>query len=105
MNSPPTPDANGQNLANNGSDDNLSGAMWTSGQPCDTRYLHVMPPNTWTCRSGLQMAHTASSRHPGVVNVQFCDGSVKAIKSTVNMNAWWALGSRAGGEIVSADQY
>jgi prepilin-type processing-associated H-X9-DG protein len=51
------------------------------------------------------MAHTASSRHPGVVNVQFCDGSVKAIKSTVNINAWWALGSRAGGEIVSADQY
>jgi prepilin-type N-terminal cleavage/methylation domain-containing protein/prepilin-type processing-associated H-X9-DG protein len=101
---PPTPDANGQNRGNF-ADDNISGAMWMSGQPALTRYVHVMPPNTWTCRSGLQMSHVASSRHPGVVNVMMLDGSVKAIKSTININTWWALGSRAGGETISSDSY
>jgi prepilin-type N-terminal cleavage/methylation domain-containing protein/prepilin-type processing-associated H-X9-DG protein len=100
----PTPRANGSDRAI-GVDDNISGAMWMSGQPALTRYLHIMPPNTWTCRSGLQIAHVASSRHPGIVNVLMCDGSVKAIKSTVNLNAWWALGTRAGGEVISSDSY
>jgi prepilin-type N-terminal cleavage/methylation domain-containing protein/prepilin-type processing-associated H-X9-DG protein len=102
--SPPTARANGSDRAS-GNDDNISGAMWTSGQPACTRYGHTMPPNTWTCRSGLQMAHVASSRHPGVVNVLMCDGGVKAIKSTINVNTWWALGSRAGGEVISSDSY
>ena len=85
---------NGNQDAANFNDDNISGAMWSSGQPALTRYIHVMPPNTWSCRSGLQIAHVANSRHPGGVNVTFCDGSVKFIKSTVNLMAWWALGSR-----------
>jgi prepilin-type N-terminal cleavage/methylation domain-containing protein/prepilin-type processing-associated H-X9-DG protein len=101
---PPTPDANGMDLALT-NDDNISGAMFTSSQPANTRYAHVMPPNTWSCRTGLQIAHVASSRHPGLVNVLFCDGSVKAIKSSISPATWWALGSRAGGEIVSADSY
>jgi prepilin-type N-terminal cleavage/methylation domain-containing protein/prepilin-type processing-associated H-X9-DG protein len=101
---PPTPTGQNQDRANF-SDDNISGAMWMSGQPALTRYVHIMPPNTWTCRSGLQIAHVASSRHPGIVNVLMCDGSVKAIKSTVNVNTWWALGTRAGGEVISADAY
>jgi prepilin-type N-terminal cleavage/methylation domain-containing protein/prepilin-type processing-associated H-X9-DG protein len=106
INTPPVPGANNQDMANvNGQDDNISGAMWSSGQPACTRYLHIMPPNSWSCRSGLQIGHVASSRHPGVVNVLFCDGSVKAIKSTIGLNTWWALGTRAGGEVISADQY
>jgi prepilin-type processing-associated H-X9-DG protein len=105
---PPVPTANGQDQANPGNggpDDNISGSTWVTGQPVNTRYVHVMPPNTWSCRSGLQIAHVASSHHPGGVNVLFCDGSVKFIKSTVNLNTWWALGSRAGGEVISSDQY
>jgi prepilin-type processing-associated H-X9-DG protein len=100
----PTPAPGGQDWANF-VDDNISGAMWVSGQPSCTRYLHVMPPNTWTCRSGLQMSHVANSRHPGVVNMLACDGSVKVIKSTINTATWWALGSRAGAEVISSDQY
>jgi prepilin-type N-terminal cleavage/methylation domain-containing protein len=100
----PTPVGQNQDRANF-NDDNISGAMWMSGQPAPTRYLHVMPPNTWTCRSGLQMSHVASSRHPGIVNVQMCDGSVKAIKQTIDVRVWWALGSRAGGETISSDSY
>ena len=46
----------------------------------------------------------ASSRHPGGVNVGFLDGSVKFIKNTVNPMTWWAIATKAGGEVVSADQ-
>ena len=101
---PPTPDSGGQNQAID-VDDDIGGANWWSGQPALTRYAHVMPPNTWTCRSGLQMSHVANSRHPGIVNVLFLDGSTRAIKSTINPATWWALGTRAGGEVVSSDSY
>ncbi|ODT99668.1 MAG: hypothetical protein ABS79_04210 [Planctomycetes bacterium SCN 63-9] len=47
----------------------------------------------------------ASSNHPGGVNATFADGSVKFIKSTIAQRTWWALGTRAGGEVISADQY
>jgi prepilin-type N-terminal cleavage/methylation domain-containing protein/prepilin-type processing-associated H-X9-DG protein len=100
---PPVP-VNGQDAANF-SDDNISGSTWVTGQPANTRYIHLMPPNTWSCRSGLQIAHVANSRHPGGVNLLMCDGSVKFIKASINVQTWWALGSRAGNEVVSADQY
>jgi prepilin-type N-terminal cleavage/methylation domain-containing protein/prepilin-type processing-associated H-X9-DG protein len=85
------------------------GIYWFSGQPSPTRYSHVMPPNTWSCGWGgfwgdMGGAYTASSRHPGVVNLLLCDGSVKAVKSSVSVNVWWALGTRGKGEIISADQ-
>jgi prepilin-type N-terminal cleavage/methylation domain-containing protein len=102
--SAPVPAPGGQDWANF-IDDNISGAIYVSGQPSCTRYVHVMPPNTWTCRSGLQMSHVANSYHPGVVNMLVCDGSVKVIKSTININTWWALGTRNAGEVISSDQY
>jgi prepilin-type N-terminal cleavage/methylation domain-containing protein/prepilin-type processing-associated H-X9-DG protein len=101
---PPVP-FNGNQDAANFMDDNISGAMWCDGQPACTRYVHVMPPNTWSCRSNLQIAHVANSRHPGGINVLFCDGSVKFIKTSINISTWWALGTRAGGEVISSDQY
>ncbi|MFM7132495.1 MAG: H-X9-DG-CTERM domain-containing protein, partial [bacterium] len=45
------------------------------------------------------------SRHPGGVNVLFGDGSVKFMKDSVNVSTWRALGSMAGGEVISADSY
>ena len=45
----------------------------------------------------------ASSLHPGGVNVCMADGSVRFVKDTVNQVSWWAVGTRAGGEVVSAD--
>ncbi len=104
ISNPPVP-VNGNQDAANFSDDNISGAVWASGQPACTRYMHIMPPNTYSCRQNLQIGHVANSRHPGIVNVLFCDGSVKAIKSSVSIGVWWALGSRAGGEVISSDQY
>jgi len=45
------------------------------------------------------------SFHSGGANVCFGDGSVKFLKSSTALNVVWALGSRAQGEAVSADQY
>jgi prepilin-type N-terminal cleavage/methylation domain-containing protein/prepilin-type processing-associated H-X9-DG protein len=87
------------------------GGFWHMGLNGNTAYTHVMTPNTWSCAYGQpdtnhpQGALTASSHHSGGVNVVFCDGSVKFIKDSIAPQAWWGLGSRAGGEVVSADSY
>ena len=46
-----------------------------------------------------------SSYHPGGANILMCDGSVRFLKDTVNIQTLWAIGSRAQGEVVSADSY
>jgi hypothetical protein len=33
------------------------------------------------------------------------DGSVRFMKSSINMVVWWALGTKANGEVISADSY
>ena len=88
-----------------------AGGRWWLGYAQDSRYNHVMTPNSWSCayngaagQAGFG-AFTASSRHAGTVNVLFCDGSTRNIKSSVQPNVWWALGTKAGAETVSADQY
>jgi prepilin-type processing-associated H-X9-DG protein len=43
--------------------------------------------------------------HPGGANFVFADGSVHFLKSSINPFTYNALGSRAGGEIVSSDSY
>jgi prepilin-type N-terminal cleavage/methylation domain-containing protein/prepilin-type processing-associated H-X9-DG protein len=51
------------------------------------------------------MSLAASSKHPGGVNALFADGSVHFIKDTISAVTWRALGTIAGGEVVSSDQY
>ena len=46
-----------------------------------------------------------SSFHPGGANVLMCDGSVKFLKSSTSWPVVWSLGTRAGGEVISADSY
>ena len=46
-----------------------------------------------------------SSYHSGGANVGMCDGSVRFIKSSTNQLTLWGLGSRAQGEVISADSY
>jgi prepilin-type processing-associated H-X9-DG protein len=45
------------------------------------------------------------SLHPGGCNFLFCDGSVRFIKESVNPGTFSYLSTRAGGEVVSADQF
>ena len=46
-----------------------------------------------------------SAYHPGGVNVGFLDGSIKFIKDSVNNNTWWALATKAGGEVIDASSF
>jgi prepilin-type N-terminal cleavage/methylation domain-containing protein/prepilin-type processing-associated H-X9-DG protein len=46
-----------------------------------------------------------SSYHSGGANVAMCDGSVRFLKSTTALPTVWALGSKDGGEVISADSY
>jgi prepilin-type N-terminal cleavage/methylation domain-containing protein/prepilin-type processing-associated H-X9-DG protein len=85
-----------------------AGSQWFSGYATFSRYNHVMPPNANSCGYGTwsgEGAFTASSRHPGGVNVLFADGSTRFVKSTISNTTWWALGSRAGGEVIDASSY
>ncbi len=84
------------------------GTYWWDGHPETGLYNHVMTPNTWSCNDSNvndAAAATASSMHSGGVNVAFCDGSVRFIKATVSTTTWWALGTRAGNEAISASSY
>jgi len=48
---------------------------------------------------------SASSLHPGGFHALMGDGSVRFVKSTINGWTWRALGSVAGGEVISADSF
>jgi prepilin-type processing-associated H-X9-DG protein len=50
-------------------------------------------------------ALTSDSYHPGGVNCLLGDGSVRFVKDSVNGSAWRALGTIAGGEVISADSF
>ncbi len=82
------------------------GAPWAYGYHSTTSYWHSGPPNSRSCMfPPSRIMTTATSKHPGGVNVCLADGSVKFVKDTVNILAWRAVGSRNGGEVVSADAY
>ncbi len=109
------------------SEDAGTGYAWLYTQGYDilnSSYSHVMSPNAYSCTGaesgwfgaqgnftsdssggGWLGASTATSNHPGGVNVCFGDGSVKFIKDSVSSSTWWALGSRNLGEVISSDSY
>lgn len=78
---------------------------WVDGFILYTAYYHWWEPNSripdcakWSpLRSLWQMAR---SRHPGGVNVGLCDGSVRLVSETVDLDTWRALGSRDGNEVL-----
>jgi prepilin-type N-terminal cleavage/methylation domain-containing protein/prepilin-type processing-associated H-X9-DG protein len=98
-------------VTNTLADSQVMGAHYWSGHPYAGRYNHLMTPNTWGCLFGINGetngngAVPASSRHPGGVNVLMGDGAVRFLKDTINNTTWWAIGSRNGGEVVSAESY
>jgi len=90
------------------------GNDWSHGGMAHSWMNTVIVPNsttsTWSyCdpygSSTMGTYANAQSYHPGGCNTLFCDGSVKALKNTLAQNIWWALGTVANGEVVSADQY
>jgi prepilin-type N-terminal cleavage/methylation domain-containing protein/prepilin-type processing-associated H-X9-DG protein len=57
------------------------------------------------CGIDSSFSYAVSSNHPGGANILMADGSVRFIKDSVSRLTWWALGTRNGGEVISADSY
>jgi prepilin-type N-terminal cleavage/methylation domain-containing protein/prepilin-type processing-associated H-X9-DG protein len=94
------------------------GYRWGLSNLGEILFQTLIPPNSndypWNscrmdCGPDCGALHSgyfnATSNHPGGVNVAMADGSVKFIKNTVAMPTWWALGTKAGGEVLSSDSY
>jgi type II secretory pathway pseudopilin PulG len=98
----------------------IVGAIWAWAYPwhvANSEYTHFNTPNGYSCYNtaethygtshhwpgGVSSLITATSHHPGGVNVAFSDASVRFIRDQIQPETWWALGSRNGGEVISSD--
>jgi prepilin-type N-terminal cleavage/methylation domain-containing protein/prepilin-type processing-associated H-X9-DG protein len=96
------------------------GIKWLYGAPGHSMYNHRRPPNDkqYDCRGGLPHSDksaadwqnlslniTSRSRHAGGANSLYSDGHVQFTKDSNNVGVWQAIGSRNGGEVVSADAF
>ena len=93
------------------------GNRWGWGATTVTLFHTVVPPNSKiyafnSCRDGCggcggddSTFSNAQSNHSGGVNTLLADGSVKFIKDSINPLTWMAIGTKASGEVVSADAY
>jgi len=78
-------------------------------------YCHWFTPNTVWCQDqatedpnwggSTGLSGPPTSNHSGGVNMCMGDGSVKFIKDTIQPATFWALGTRALSEMISADAY
>jgi len=105
--------------------DTFPGYRWAAGNAFFAGLTTILPPNSAVCvfgNSGAISAHlfpgiwSATSDHPGGVNVAMCDGSVRFVSNTIdagNQSAiapagnaggpspygvWGAMGTKSGGE-------
>jgi prepilin-type N-terminal cleavage/methylation domain-containing protein/prepilin-type processing-associated H-X9-DG protein len=100
---------------------------WTEGQTFHNGVTFVFPPNTRvpytnpadgslldvdyvSSRDGSSAtnisyaAMTSRSYHTNGANALMMDGSVRFVSSSVSQAAWWAAGTRSGGETLGLDQ-
>ena len=100
---------------------NIGHTIWVYGNSVYDGFTTALPPNTKALVApGVDVdvntedennggptyaAITSRSYHPGGVDALFGDGSVHFIKNSINWTTWRALGTIAGGEVVSSDSY
>ncbi|MDO5554098.1 MAG: DUF1559 domain-containing protein [Planctomycetia bacterium] len=99
----------------------LTGTRWADGRHPNF-FSTILPPNSASCLAhahwGARALWSASSYHPGGVNITFCDGSARFISDTIDcgkitdttvplatgnsvFGVWGSLGSINGGETVT----
>ncbi len=77
------------------------GVPWYDGDSGVGMYNHILTPNRPSCTNGGAVqygAYTATSLHPGGVNVLYGDGHVTFVSTSIDRAVWRAQGSRAGGD-------
>jgi prepilin-type processing-associated H-X9-DG protein len=98
----------------------MKGWRWGLGASGYSMFNSIQTPNDSQypiggCRLNFQVGNGpwpdgsfsigAASNHPGGCNTLFSDGSARFIKSTIDRKTSWALGTKANGEVISADAY
>ena len=96
-----------------GPKDTRAGESWALSGFHFSDYNHCATPNPRSNDCALDVETTdlqartlhagvfsASSRHPGGVNVGLMDGSVRFVANGINLATWRALSTRSGGEVV-----
>ena len=83
------------------------GYSWLVGRLTSTGYSAYLPPNSKIpdLNAHGRGWHAARSFHPGGVITLMSDGSVRFVKDSIPVETWRSLGSRNGGEVISADTY
>ena len=90
------------------------GANWGHGSLGFALFTTLVTPNSTSSKwsfcdkvnsSSMANFSNANSYHPGGVNSLMADGSVRFFKDSISQRIWWALGTKAGGEVLSADSY
>lgn len=92
--------------------------LWFVGHPGDTLFTTSYPPNAFRKyppdeRYEVQWITSASSFHPGGVNILMGDGSVRYVKESIQtwgtggtgMGVWQKLSTRNGGETIDAGSF
>jgi prepilin-type N-terminal cleavage/methylation domain-containing protein/prepilin-type processing-associated H-X9-DG protein len=108
------PNSNAANITD------VKGWRWAIGCYGFAAFNTIQTPNdpqypVGGCQSGAGPANEswangawstgAASNHPGGANVLMGDGHVQFIKNSISRTTWWALGTKAGGEVISSDSY
>ncbi len=96
---------------------NNKGPRWSQDDGVFSLFNTIVPPSSlqWTfgaCKTGSTATNlsdaeysNANSNHPGGANFLFADGSVHFLKSSIAIKTYWALGTKADGEVISSDSY
>jgi len=90
------------------------GREWAQGMLGHTLGTTLLAPNSTYTNCNMEphggdfdapTMVNRSSYHPGGANIAMADGSVRFIKSSTSLPTIWALGSKAGNEYISNNQY
>ncbi|MBC7852552.1 MAG: DUF1559 domain-containing protein [Pirellulaceae bacterium] len=109
---PKTPDealrdclaVNWQDISKQGVSD--VGVPWIEGYHSTTLYYHVGGPNSRSCMyPSNRIMTSANSNHPNGVNLTLCDGSVRFVGTSINLETWRRIGSKDQNDVVSLESF